>query len=435
MSALAVAAADRSKCQAPNRLLSRKTLLLVLGAFQFVWGAPATWAMGDIKQLTHLYKLAENHPSVGFARSQSEIVRNELDAIEWGRYPSLSVNGAQPFDSASTLTFTVEQPVYTAGRQEALTEAGRSRLIASEHRTKQAILDIQKEVAAAYVEMLRAQRRVTDAEANIRELERLFGVIERRVNAEVSARAEQVLAQARLQQAISDRYQYLGDLHAAQNRLRSATGIDVSRVNPLVCQPNKALLETELVEQAYRRAPQLARLAAERAVSEEEVKVAQAERFPRIVLGAEHVSKLNLFEDADLRGYVGLQYQLQDGLSVNSRISAAQAQVLSVDEDERLARENIRQEIAQWLRSYRAASNQISPLSALVESNEGLIESYLRQYQAGKKSWLDVINAQREMIQARFLLTDSFATQCASAVALDLITGSNLSKEQGVLIE
>jgi adhesin transport system outer membrane protein len=35
-----------------------------------------------------------------------------------------------------------------------------------------------------------------------------------------------------------------------------------------------------------------------------------------------------------------------------------------------------------------------------------VIESYLRQYAVGKKSWLDVLNAQREATQARNTLVD-----------------------------
>ena len=35
-----------------------------------------------------------------------------------------------------------------------------------------------------------------------------------------------------------------------------------------------------------------------------------------------------------------------------------------------------------------------------------VVESYLRQYAVGKKSWLDVLNAQRESTQAKNTLVD-----------------------------
>jgi adhesin transport system outer membrane protein len=42
----------------------------------------------------------------------------------------------------------------------------------------------------------------------------------------------------------------------------------------------------------------------------------------------------------------------------------------------------------------------------LVDATTSVVESYLRQYAVGKKSWLDVLNAQRESTQARNTLVE-----------------------------
>jgi len=42
----------------------------------------------------------------------------------------------------------------------------------------------------------------------------------------------------------------------------------------------------------------------------------------------------------------------------------------------------------------------------LVDATSSVVESYLRQYAVGKKSWLDVLNAQRESTQARNTLVE-----------------------------
>jgi len=384
----------------------------------------------ELSQLGKLYALASGHPSVSFARSEQRIAEFDLDTAKWGHYPSLSVNGAQPFDASSSLTLTLEQPIYTAGRTGALIGAASTRLDSATIRIEEALRDIQLETASAYVEMLRAQRRVLDAEANIRELERLYGVIERRVKQEVSARAEQTLVKARLQQAISDRHQYMGLLESAKNRIRSATGESIEAVNSLNCSLVDELNEVDLINKAYSGSPRLKRIAEERNSALYDVDAAEAERYPKIVVGAEHVSNLNAFNDSEFTAYIGIQYQIQDGFSLDSRIASARARVASVDESERVTKEQLRQQVAGLVRDYQAAKNQLPPLTELVESNEGLIESYLRQYRAGKKTWLDVINAQREMIQARFLLTDSYAAQCASAARLELLTGATLIAEE-----
>jgi adhesin transport system outer membrane protein len=49
--------------------------------------------------------------------------------------------------------------------------------------------------------------------------------------------------------------------------------------------------------------------------------------------------------------------------------------------------------------------------------------SYLRQYTTGRKSWLDVMNAQREQTQARYSAVDVAAGVLLSSLKLDILTG------------
>ena len=49
--------------------------------------------------------------------------------------------------------------------------------------------------------------------------------------------------------------------------------------------------------------------------------------------------------------------------------------------------------------------------------------SYLRQYTTGRKSWLDVMNAQREQTQARNAAVDVEVGALLSLIKLDILTG------------
>jgi len=48
----------------------------------------------------------------------------------------------------------------------------------------------------------------------------------------------------------------------------------------------------------------------------------------------------------------------------------------------------------------------------------------LRQYRVGRKSWLDVLNAQREAVQARYSLADVDAQALSGALRVRLVTGA-----------
>ncbi|HSQ04206.1 MAG TPA: hypothetical protein VLN59_09230, partial [Burkholderiales bacterium] len=51
-------------------------------------------------------------------------------------------------------------------------------------------------------------------------------------------------------------------------------------------------------------------------------------------------------------------------------------------------------------------------------------ESYTRQYTAGRKTWLDVLNTVRESTQSDVAATDARAQLTGAALRLKLLTGN-----------
>jgi len=50
-------------------------------------------------------------------------------------------------------------------------------------------------------------------------------------------------------------------------------------------------------------------------------------------------------------------------------------------------------------------------------------ESFSRQYTAGRKTWVDVMNSVREQIQAEFTAVDVTAQVVAAGLRLNILTG------------
>ena len=67
---------------------------------------------------------------------------------------------------------------------------------------------------------------------------------------------------------------------------------------------------------------------------------------------------------------------------------------------------------------------QLLPTKLLVESTSEVMESYLRQYTVGRKSWLDVLNAQRELVQARQALADHEAMVSMASYKIQILVGA-----------
>ena len=54
---------------------------------------------------------------------------------------------------------------------------------------------------------------------------------------------------------------------------------------------------------------------------------------------------------------------------------------------------------------------------------QAVFDSYARQYVAGRKGWIDVLNAVREISQSQFALADAEALLRSSGLRLWLLTG------------
>jgi adhesin transport system outer membrane protein len=70
-----------------------------------------------------------------------------------------------------------------------------------------------------------------------------------------------------------------------------------------------------------------------------------------------------------------------------------------------------------------ALGAQLAPARALLSGTTEVVESYLRQYQIGRKNWLDVLNAQREMTQALYNVADTEFGHQLAQLKLMLLTG------------
>src|SRR6185436_15911532 len=100
-----------------------------------------------------------------------------------------------------------------------------------------------------------------------------------------------------------------------------------------------------------------------------------------------------------------------------ARVDSARAQLSSDENDARLrARAN-------WS-DQRAALRQVAELEPQVGALDSATDSFLRQFEAGRKSWLEVLNTQREVLDAKLALARARITRDQAALRLMVNTGT-----------
>lgn len=409
-----------------NHQLPSAVLSMVLAVMTFMGGA-AQAADYTLKQLFE--EAAERHPSVLQARRQAQAAGFDVESAQWGRFPSVS----SQLRSDSNLTQSlakVEQPLWTGGKLTSRIELSEANLRAAEAGIREAEFTALSQVATAFFEALRLEQRLQNATLNVTEHERLVALIKRRSEAEISPPADTTLAQARLQQAVSERIQIKKQLDASlttlaqwtvplNGPLKSPTDIVFQRP------PEGVMLERAMANSAQRK-----RLLSQIESAEAQINVSKAQIYPTVVAGFQHTWGGVVPANYDRnKGYFGLEFQSGAGLSARAGQQAAVSRKEATQQELETHERNLTSQVNAALSELEALEAQLAPSKALLEGTTEVVESYLRQYQVGRKNWLDVLNAQREKTQALYSDADTRFGYQLSKVRLMIMTG-DISAQQ-----
>ena len=123
------------------------------------------------------------------------------------------------------------------------------------------------------------------------------------------------------------------------------------------------------------------------------------------------------------QAFIALEYQSGAGLSAAAAVREAEARVESL----RLEQETWAQRLAErvrtdWLAA-RSLGVQADELGRALRSTREVAASVDRQYVIGRKTWIEVLNAHREVSQVAQTLADAYWGAQIAAHRLHLATG------------
>jgi adhesin transport system outer membrane protein len=356
----------------------------------------------------------------------------QRDAAEWGRFPSISVDATtrQPSSQAGGAPSTIarlDQPLYAGGRIDGQIDSARSLLTAAESAEAETNQRLAEQTSAAYVGWIDAAERVEIAAKGVEIFLGLLRYVRQRESQGLATAADVSIASARYGNALSQLSELRGALERARADLAALT---LARTFPLgvpVSVPAFAESDATQVERVYvEKSPLVAQRRAESESARAQIDVSRAQMLPRLGLRLEYMEGQGgaLVHNSESRAMVVLQFAPEAGLSsysgtqaARSRLDAALAQLDAADNDVRL-RARIH------FTDYSAGRVQVGAIEPQVSALESAAASYSRQFEAGRKSWLDVLNTQREVVEARLSLSRARSSRDQSALRLMVNTGS-----------
>jgi adhesin transport system outer membrane protein len=361
-----------------------------------------------------------DNPQVLASRAALAVSQAELDAAKWQRYPSLSAEallatgGSNAADiDGLALNVALEQPLWAGGTirnriaaAEGLRDAGMEGL-------RESRLGILSGIIEAWFGVVRADERARALETGIADHRALVASIERRVAQEVSPLADLTLARSRTTQLEIE----LAAVREAGANALVRLGELVGEVPDPPAMPDAAIFdavppEPVAMDEMTGCAPALGRLRGQIASAEADVKSARGALYPQLLL------QLSQNELTGARAALVLRAQTGNGLSRFSAIDRAKARV-----DQSLAQlgaadREIRARMSNEYVSLRSNRAQAEAGTDATLAAADLQASYQRQFVAGRRSWLDVLNAARELVSARISESDARVNAAANATRI-----------------
>ena len=378
------------------------------------------------QKLENLIALAlSSNPLTKSQQTLVESAKVGVDSARWQFYPTPSVSVEKVNTSSADLLYQgdkqvsigrIQQPLWTGGRLSAGVNKAEAGLAVSQASLEEARLQLGLRVVQAYGEWLSAHLKTLANEKSLATHIRLHDQVKRRVNEGTSANSDLTLAIARLEAISAELTAVRAQGEVAIARLGQFLGnpVDVASLMKEVASPYNLTGNMQVIlEQAIDINPSIIKAQATARVQEVVIDEKRADLSPEIFVRAERQYGNYTFANGppESRFFVGLTSRFGAGLSTLSGIEAARLQHTAALTDIEVQTRAVNEQV---LSDYALAQSIASRITAIYKSlsaNNDVLSSYNRQFLAGRKSWLDVMNAARELTQTETQLADLHATQ------------------------
>jgi adhesin transport system outer membrane protein len=355
-----------------------------------------------------------NHPAIKSARLGVDAAGKEVDAASARYLPSLSIvleGGGKDLVAEPSRYLRLEQNVWDGGATAAGVDLAKQSAELARSRVPEQEQDIDLQVISAWQTLQSANGRVVVADRLLKLLSDHEAMMTRRVQSELSTQVELQLVQAQVMQARLDRRKALLNASLAKLRLEQLTGIEGLR-NTLSSPASEGVPDRFAAEaQAFQgtdwaalanRQPTVRRAVKELLAAQSRIETKRSELRPQLYARVDR----GLGSGGTTAAFVGVRYSTGAGFAASSEVDALIARAASLEGARDAARLEVLQAMLNDANEIQENPQRYKSLVVSVESARQIHESYVRQFTAAKKSWLDVMNAMRELSQNEYALND-----------------------------
>ena len=409
-------------------------VLLWLGASAWSFPGRAEEPAQKLEQL--MAEAAANHPAAQAQRALLAAAESGVDAARWQFFPTVSVSAEAASAGATdrlfqgdsrVVTLRLQQPLWAGGRLVAGLGRAEGQVSIGQASAEEVAQQLGLLVLQAYGDWHTAQLKTLAIDKSVATHFQLRSQVERRITVGASAPSDLALAVARLESVAADAAAVRAQREIALARLGQLLGRALTHQQLLAAapQPQAVAADTQaLVAAALAQSPALLKARARAAVQAAAVAESRASLVPEIYLRAERQYGDPVFANASpqSRVFIGFTTRFGAGLSVAAGIAAARSEQQAAQADLAAQQRGVAEQVMTDQALALSTASRLRALQSSLHAATEVSASYDRQFLAGRKSWLDVMNAARELAQIEMQLADLQTTQLVVSWRLAVYT-------------
>ena len=383
--------------------------------------------------------VAATYPVLVAARTEARAAAQDVQATERLRWPSVSAtveSDTGNLRSYPNRAVQVDQTVWDAGRNTA--RISESKVLADISLIKVYLQqqDVFLQVASAWQAMVSAKERLSVAQITLERLKKYQAQMLRRVQAEASPVIDLELVDSRILQTEVEATAAKTSLQQAIMRLEQFSGLEhllsstAHAVYPTGWSDTeffqRQLSQTDWQQVVFAH-PLVAKARHEVSQVKQRLNAKQAEAYPQLFVRVyKPLNRLPNNPDTSTTAFVGLRYSPGAGFANVVEAQAMSTRILSSEQAVEATFRDTLQTLQNEQEEFTNARSRLQALEKSVAGSEKVLDSYQRQFQAGRKSWLDLLNAVRELAQNQYALADTRAAMVAAMYRLQIRSGQDL---------
>lgn len=375
------------------------------------------------------------NPSILSSLSESQSAQRTRDAA-WNQFlptPSISADKAdQPSRTAlnqKTVIMRLQQPVWQGGRLTAALDQADAAARGSHFSWLSQAQFALEQLIQTISRHRQARHRTEHLERSVNTHERLIAQVRRRVREGLSPPSDLTVAESRLLNVSAERDAAQSEMRQQElqlqrllsRKLESDEQRDLQHLPPPIFQVYPAALYSD--DSSYVIAalqPRVLKLLTDREQIEHRIRILKANRLPQLSLRLDRIQ--GDVTGVDHVAVLSLNTTWGAGLSNEKEIEALQLRGEALDLDRIAELQEVQRRIASLEQDLQLQSQRYLQLEAAHARAETFLDSTERLYLTGRKAWLEVLNAAREVTASQTAASDALIQIWNNTQVLRLIT-------------